>query len=86
MAQAKILTREELARVLAHIASRPHSARNRCLTLFSHLTGMRVAEIAFTRLCDVLNMDGTIKEEIRLKPEQTKCHGSAYRIQFEIAI
>ena len=72
MAQAKILTKEELARVLAHIASRPHSARNRCLTLLSHLTGMRVAEISSTRLCDVLNMDGTIKEEIRLKAEQTK--------------
>jgi integrase/recombinase XerD len=72
MAQAKILTREELARVLAHIASRPHAARNRCLTLLSHLTGMRVAEIALLRICDVLNTDGTIKEEIRLKPEQTK--------------
>ena len=72
MAQAKILTQEELARVLAHIASRPHAARNRCLTLLSHLTGMRVAEIALLRTCDVLNMDGTVKEEIRLKPEQTK--------------
>ena len=27
MAQAKILTQEELARVLAHIARRPHAAR-----------------------------------------------------------
>ena len=72
MAQAKILTQEELARVLAHIARRPHAARNRCLTLLSHLTGMRVAEIALLRICDVLNTDGTIKEEIRLKPEQTK--------------
>ncbi|QWD62819.1 site-specific integrase [Polynucleobacter sp. MWH-UH25E] len=72
MSQAKTLNAAELRRVLDHIATRKHSARNRCALLLTHYSGMRVGEVAALRICDVLNDSGTIKDEIRLKPEQTK--------------
>ena len=72
MSQAKTLNATELRRVLDHIATRKHSARNRCALLLTHYAGMRVGEVAALRICDVLNDSGSIKDEIRLKPEQTK--------------
>ena len=72
MSQARTLNAQELRRVLDYVATRRHSARNRAMLLLTHYAGMRVAEVAALRLNDVLNGDSTIKEEIRLKPEQTK--------------
>lgn len=72
MSQAKTLNTTELRRVLDHIATRKHSARNRCALLLTHYCGMRVGEVAALRICDVLNDSGTIKDEIRLRSEQTK--------------
>ena len=72
MSQAKILNSIELRRVLDYVATRKHSARNRAMLLLTHFAGMRVAEVSSLRLYDVLNDNGTIKEEVRLKPEQTK--------------
>ena len=72
MSQAKILNSVELRRVLDYVATRKHSARNRAMLLLTHFAGMRVAEVASLRLNDVLNDSGTIKEEVRLKPDQTK--------------
>lgn len=70
--QAKTLNQQELRRVLDYIATRKHSIRNRALVLTSFLSGMRVGEVASLRYCDVVNADGTIKNEIRLSAEQTK--------------
>lgn len=72
MSQAKILNSVELRRVLDYVATRKHSARNRAMLLLTHFAGMRVAEVASLRLNDVLNDSGTVKEEVRLKPDQTK--------------
>lgn len=72
MSQAKILNSIDLRRVLDHVATRKHSARNRCALLLTHYAGMRVGEVASLRISDVLNVSGTIKEEIRLMPDQTK--------------
>ncbi len=72
MSQAKILNAAELRRVLDYVATRKHSARNRAMLLLTHFAGMRVAEVASLRLNDVLNDSGTIREEVRLKPDQTK--------------
>jgi integrase/recombinase XerD len=72
MSQAKILYSTDLRRVLDHVATRKHSSRNRCALLLTHYAGMRVGEVASLRICDVLNDSGIIKEEIRLRPEQTK--------------
>ena len=72
MAQAKTLTETEFKQVLNYINTRKYALRNRTMFLISHWSGMRVGEIASLKVRDVLNIDGTIKAEIRLLPEQTK--------------
>ena len=72
MSQAKTLTQAELDQVLRYIDTRKYSLRNRALVLTSFWSGMRVKEIASLRIMDVMNTDGSIKNEIRLTAEQTK--------------
>ena len=72
MAQAKTLTKEELTRVLDHIRTRRFAPRNRVMMLLTHLAGLRIGEVACLRWSDVINQDGTVKEEIRLLPDMTK--------------
>jgi len=72
MSQARVLNPQELRRVLDHVATRRHSARNRTMLLLTHYAGMRVAEVAALRINDVLNGDSSIKGEVRLMPDQTK--------------
>ena len=73
MAQAKTLSAAELRQVLGYIAtSTKHAARNRTMTLLTHWAGLRVGEVAALKIGDVVNTDGTIKEEVRLLPQQTK--------------
>jgi integrase/recombinase XerD len=72
MAQAKTLISWELEQVLMTIAKGRYAARDRAMVLISFWSGMRVGEIAALKIGDVLTSDGRIKDEIRLKPEQTK--------------
>lgn len=72
MAQAKTLSEKELKIVLGTVAQRRHAARNRAMILLSHLSGMRVGEIAALRIGDVVANDGTINEQINLRADQTK--------------
>lgn len=72
MGKAKTFNSTELRRVLDYIATRKHAARNRVMLLLTHWGGMRVGEVAALRYCDVLNSDGTVKDEINLSAEQTK--------------
>lgn len=72
MSQARVLNPTELRRVLDYVATRRHSARNRAALLLTHYAGMRVGEVAALRFNNVLNADGTVKEEIRLMANQTK--------------
>ena len=72
MPQAKTLKDSELKRVLAVIAQGRHAERNRIAFLLSFWAGMRVGEIAALKIGDVLSADGSIRNEIWLKPEQTK--------------
>ena len=78
--QAKTLTATELRRVLDYTATRKHSARNRALLMTTHLSGMRVGEVASLRNSDVLDAEGNIRNEIRLSAEQTK--GNEARVVF----
>ena len=78
--QAKTLTTTELRRVLDYTATRKHSARNRALLMTTHLSGMRVGEVASLRNSDVLDGEGNIRNEIRLSAEQTK--GNEARVVF----
>lgn len=78
--QAKTLNNIELRRVLDYTATRKHSARNRALLMTTHLSGMRVGEVASLRNSDVLDGEGNVLNEIRLSAEQTK--GNEARVVF----
>ena len=72
MAQAKTLTPAELEQVLTYVAQRRFALRNRVMLLTGFWSGMRVGEIASLSIGDVVNTDGSIKQEVRLTAEQTK--------------
>ena len=46
MPQAKVLNEKEIRRVLLHVATKKHAARNRAMFTVLNLTGMRVGELA----------------------------------------
>jgi integrase/recombinase XerD len=70
--QAKVLTAQEIRRVLDYVATRPHAARNRAMFLTMLYAMLRVKECAALRYSDVLDAQGRIKTEIYLSAEQTK--------------
>lgn len=72
MAQARVLNGKELKLLLLYVNTRKYAARDRAMICCSYYAGMRIGEIAALKISDVLNLDGSIKEEIRLKAEQTK--------------
>jgi integrase/recombinase XerD len=72
MAQAKTLSTADIERLLAHIDTRKHAARNRAMVLLTHWAGLRIGEVACLRWSDVLTTDGVVKDEIRLLPDMTK--------------
>jgi integrase/recombinase XerD len=72
MAQAKTLTTAEIERLLTHINTRKYSARNRSMMLLTHWAGLRIGEVACLRWSDMMNLDGTVKDEVRLLPDMTK--------------
>ena len=70
--QAKTLNTEELRRVLDYTATRKHSTRNRALVLMSFYSGCRVGELSSLTYADVVDDEGKVRDEIRLKAENTK--------------
>jgi len=70
--QAKVLTAQEIRRVLDYVATRPHSVRNRAIFLTMLYAMLRVKECAALRYEDVLDAEGKIKAEFYLSAEQTK--------------
>jgi integrase/recombinase XerD len=80
MSQAKTLTQSELDQVLRFVSHRKYAIRDRAMILTSFWSGMRVKEISQLKMGDVLNQDGSIKNEIRLSAEQTK--GNQGRVVF----
>jgi integrase/recombinase XerD len=72
MAQARTFNEKELKLLLLFIATRRNAARDRAMMLMTHWGGMRIGEVAAVRVGDVLALDGTIKQEIRLTAWQTK--------------
>jgi integrase/recombinase XerD len=72
MKQAKVLSDQELKRVLAVVQQGRHAARNRLALMLSHFAGLRVGEIAQLRWGDVLGADGQLLDRITLRPEITK--------------
>lgn len=78
--QAKTLNSIELRRVLDYSSTRKHATRNRALVMTTFLSGMRVGEVASLLYTDVVDNNGLIKAEIRLRAEQTK--GREARVVF----
>ena len=72
MSQAKTLSEQEIKQVLDYVSTKKYGVRDRALMLTSHLSGMRVGEIASLTVGHVLDASGNIKGEIRLTAEQTK--------------
>ena len=70
--QAKVLTVQEIRRVLDYVATRPHSVRNRAMFLTMLYAMLRVKECAALRYEDVLDAEGKIKADFYLTAEQTK--------------
>ncbi|NOT15557.1 MAG: site-specific integrase [Methylotenera sp.] len=72
MTQARTLNEKELNLILLYVKTRKHAARDRAMILMTHWAGMRIGEVAATKISDVLALDGTIKTEINLTAAQTK--------------
>lgn len=72
MSQAKVITEREHRKILLHIAANKHASRNKAMFLTTHLSGMRVGEVAALKISDVLAADGVIKDEVYLLADQTK--------------
>jgi len=72
MAQAKALTQQELEQVLRYVSTKRYAQRDRALVMTSFLSGMRAKEIASLKFKDIMNDDGTVKNEIRLTADMTK--------------
>ncbi len=72
MAQARTLNEQEIQQVLDYISTRKHALRDRTILFVSHLSGMRVGEIAALTVGHVIDTTGQIRAEIRLTAAQTK--------------
>jgi len=70
--QAKTLNNDELRKVLDHVATRKHAIRNRALVTMSFYSGCRVGEIASLTYEDVVDEQDKVRDEIRLRAENTK--------------
>ena len=72
MAQARTLNEQEIQQVLDYASTRKHAVRDQTLLMVSHLSGMRVGEIAALTVGHVLDAGHQIRAEIRLTAAQTK--------------
>lgn len=72
MKQAKVLTDQEVKRVLAVIAQGRHADRNRMAFMLSMLAGLRACEIASLTIGAVVDGQGKPRSEIYLAHTMTK--------------
>ena len=72
MAQASVLSENDIRRVFRIIETTRHADRNRLAFVLSIYAGMRVGEIAALTVGDVINQHGEIRPEIKLGVHQTK--------------
>lgn len=80
MRQARVLTDPEFKRVLAVVAQRKHAERDRIALMLSHLAGLRVGEIAGLVMRDVFEVDGSVREQLRVRASIAK--GGHERVVF----
>ena len=80
MAQAKVVSEQELKRALGVISGHRHAQRDRMALLLTHWAGMRVCEVAALTRDKVLGPSGEVLSEWRLDSDQTK--GSKGRVVY----
>ena len=76
MARAKVLSREEIKRVMRIADAGSNGLRDRVALSLSVLAGMRIGEIAALTIGDVRGLDGKAVDVIHLSKHQTKGHRS----------
>lgn len=76
MAKAKVLTKDEIKRVMRIAETSNNGLRDRVALSLSFLAGMRIGEIAALKIGDVRGLDGKAVEVINLSKHQTKGHRS----------
>lgn len=72
MKQARLLQKAEFKRVLAVINAHRHSKRNKLIYYLSFWAGMRACEIAALRICDVVDTNYQVKDQLVLESSMTK--------------
>jgi integrase/recombinase XerD len=72
MAKAKVLTKDEIKRVMRIADIGNNGLRDRVALSLSILAGMRIGEIAALKISDVRGIDGRAVEVINLSKHQTK--------------
>ena len=78
MSKAITLNENHLIKLLGYLKTTKNPKRNRLMVLFSFYGGLRVSEISNLKVGDILNNDGSIKDEIKLKPTQNKSNRFIY--------
>jgi integrase/recombinase XerD len=72
MAKAKVLTKDEIKRVMRIAETANNGLRDKTALALSVLAGMRIGEIAKLTIGDVRGLDGKALEVINLSKHQTK--------------
>jgi integrase/recombinase XerD len=72
MAQASVLSDNDIRRAFRIIETTRHAERNRVAFVLSIYAGMRVGEIAALTIGDVINQHDEVRPEIKLATRQTK--------------
>ena len=80
MKQARVPTEAEFKRLAAVVSQGKFGPRNRMALMLSYLAGLRVGEIASLRWCDLLDGEGKVREQLRLRAAVTK--GGHARVVF----
>jgi len=70
--KARIISENEIKRVIQFQKNAKHGSRNICLVHFSFYLGLRAKELAELLVKDVIFPDGNLKKEILLTREMTK--------------
>lgn len=72
MGKAKVLTQDEIKRVMRIADTGNNGLRDRAALSLSILAGMRIGEIAALKISDIRGIDGKAVEVINLSKHQTK--------------
>ena len=72
MKQAQVLNDRDIKTVLTAINRSSFPVRNRCMFFLALYSGMRVGELAALNISDVVDVKGKVREQIVLRPHQTK--------------